>query len=252
MPESSIAILSSQTDQSYYDSIRLKNSQVEVYPTSAAVDFSNGYAPDLVLLDCGHEVIDGLSVLRDIKIFYPHIPVIFITEVTSDNIAVEAFRCGARDYLKKPVNITELLKSMECIVRIKKRPREQRRSCLMNIYYNEMDMGHTLKESLPPNIFIVIQHIEANLTCQMTLDDLAEIANSSKYHFCKTFKKYIGMSPLKYVVLKRIKRAELLLMYSDMNISEAAWESGFNDLSNFNKHFKKYTGKTPTSYKLQY
>jgi transcriptional regulator GlxA family with amidase domain len=162
---------------------------------------------------------------------------------------IEAFRRGARDYLKKPVNVLELQKSIECILLMKKTQRGQRRSCLMNIYYREISIEDTKKKSLPQNIHSVLRYVDKNLTSQISLEILAKIACSSKYHFCKVFKKHMDMSPLRYVALKRVKKAEELLMYSDMNISEVAWEAGFNDLSNFNKHFKKYTGITPSFYK---
>jgi YesN/AraC family two-component response regulator len=249
MSESLVIILSSQANQSCYDSIRLNGEVVQVIPINDFNDFSDNEIPNLVLLDCGQDVINGLGLLRDIKVFHPHVPVIFITEVTSENIAVEAFRCGARDYLKKPFNVPELQRSMECILHINETPREQRRSCLMNIYYHDADRDNELKVSLPPNMYNVVQYIDKNLSSSHSLDELAKIARASKYYFCKIFKKHVGVSPLRYVALKRVNKAKHLLFYSDMNIAEVAWEAGFNDLSNFNKHFKKYTGVTPTSYK---
>ena len=250
MSENLIIILTSDSKyQDYFDSVKFNDNSVQMLPLPDFIEFVDDQTPDLVLLDCGFDAKNGLDVLREIKVFYPHVPVIFLTGLTCEDTVIEAFRCGARDYLKKPVNVLELQKSIECILLMKKTQIGQRRSCLMNIYYREISIEDTQKKSLPPNIHSVLRYVDKNLTSQISLEILAKIACSSKYHFCKVFKKHMGMSPLRYVALKRVKKAEELLIYSDMNISEVAWEAGFNDLSNFNKHFKKYTGITPTFYK---
>ncbi len=251
MPENSIVIFTSdENNQSCYYSIMKNGASVELLPLLESIDCIDRQIHDLVLLDCGMEVEDGLTVLRDIKTLHPAIPVIFITELNSEESAVNAFRSGARDYLKKPFKTEELEKSMATLLSIKRQSREQRSTCFLHSNNNEEARDIPQNYLYPGNVNRALRYIEYNLTEQISLEKLASVAHMSKYHFCKIFKRYVGMSPMRYVAFNRVKKAKKLLSLSDLNVSEIAWEVGFNDLSNFNKHFKKITGITPTDYKL--
>jgi YesN/AraC family two-component response regulator len=251
MSESPIVVLTSQTNnKTYYRSLQYNGNRVQTCLFCESIEFIESNKPHVVLLDCGTDTHSGLNLLREIKSFYSCTPVIFITEVTSEDVAVEAFRCGARDYLKKPVHMPKLQETLECLLMFRKVSREKRQSYFINRSSLKKDTESSSGQLVPANITSVIRYIEVHLTDQISLGQLASIAHVSKYHFCKVFKRHIGMSPLRYVALKRIKKAKELLLHADLNISEIAWEVGFNDLSNFNKHFKKYTGITPTMYKL--
>lgn len=83
----------------------------------------------------------------------------------------------------------------------------------------------------------------------MGLDELAEIASMSKSYFSTVFKKLNGISPWDYLISKRISFAAELLKNTDKTILEIALECGFNNTANFNRAFKKITGKTPSEYK---
>jgi AraC family transcriptional regulator len=99
------------------------------------------------------------------------------------------------------------------------------------------------------NISQVIGYIEENLWSPLDLGNLAEKANLSKFHFCRTFKRHVGINPMKFVNVRRIERAKNLLIESRLSVSHVASEVGFRDLSNFIRQFKKITGVTPTTYR---
>jgi AraC-like DNA-binding protein len=80
---------------------------------------------------------------------------------------------------------------------------------------------------------------------RITLVELAQKAGMSKYHFSRVFKRYIGMTPIKFVTLRKIEKAKELLKRRDFNVSAVAYQLGFNDVSTFIKQFKKFTGLTP-------
>jgi len=101
----------------------------------------------------------------------------------------------------------------------------------------------------PQNIVHIIGYIEENLWSPLDLGNLAEKAKLSKYHFCRTFKRHVGVNPMKFVNVRRIERAKELLVKSDHPVSLVATEVGFRDLSNFIRQFKKITGATPTVYR---
>ncbi|HTG01096.1 MAG TPA: AraC family transcriptional regulator [Nitrospirota bacterium] len=101
----------------------------------------------------------------------------------------------------------------------------------------------------PQNIVHVVSYIEQNLWTPLELDELAKQAHLSKFHFCRTFKRYTGLNPMKYVAALRIDRAKELLKQQDISVSNVASKVGFRDLSNFIRQFKKVTGVTPSRYR---
>lgn len=95
----------------------------------------------------------------------------------------------------------------------------------------------------------VMDYINQNLTSQLSLDELAKRASMSRSYFSTTFKRLNGMTPWEYIMLKRVEIAIQLLNKDGKSVIEVAGECGFNSTANFNRAFKKITGRTPTSYR---
>lgn len=92
-------------------------------------------------------------------------------------------------------------------------------------------------------------YIENQYTNKLSLDILANECGFSVFHFCHEFKKATGKSPGEYITLYRIAKAEELLVNSDMNITEIALATGFNDANYFSRMFRKYKEDSPSSYR---
>jgi transcriptional regulator GlxA family with amidase domain len=99
------------------------------------------------------------------------------------------------------------------------------------------------------NLHKAIRFIENNLSQVIHLDRVAKEANIGRYHFCRLFKKRVGISPMRLVTFMRIEKAKKLLEKAELTISDVASDSGFNDISSFIKQFKKITGLTPAGYR---
>ena len=95
----------------------------------------------------------------------------------------------------------------------------------------------------------VMEYISANLTSPLSLDDLAAHANMSRSYFSTTFRRLNGVSPWEYITMKRVELALSMLEHSDRSIIEIACSCGFNNTANFNRAFRKVTGRTPSSYR---
>lgn len=96
---------------------------------------------------------------------------------------------------------------------------------------------------------MVCNYITEHCTENITIDELADLAGFSKFHFARLFKQFANMSCYEYLTQKRIAHAEQLLFQPDMSITEIAMLSGFGSLSTFNRVFKATKNCTPSEYK---
>lgn len=91
----------------------------------------------------------------------------------------------------------------------------------------------------------VKDYIHAHLHHDLTLDELAAIAQLSSYHFLRLFKHSMGITPHQYIVQCRLNQAKYLLQYSELSIAEIAARTGFCDQSHLTRYFKRRMGVTP-------
>ncbi len=92
-------------------------------------------------------------------------------------------------------------------------------------------------------------YLTQHCTEDLTLDEMADMAGFSKYHFSRLFKEFAGMSFYKYLNTRRIAYSEKLLLDPDINVTEVAIRSGFNSISAFMRMFKIVRGCTPTQFR---
>jgi AraC family transcriptional regulator len=94
-----------------------------------------------------------------------------------------------------------------------------------------------------------LRRIEHSSHEQHTLADLAREAAMSPYHFLRTFRQVVGMTPHQFVLHTRLHRAAVRLRRSGSPISAIAFDAGFNDLSTFNRRFRRVMGASPGEYR---
>jgi len=94
-----------------------------------------------------------------------------------------------------------------------------------------------------------LRRIEAQADQPLSLTDLACAAAASPYHFLRTFRQVVGMTPHQFVLHTRLHRAALRLRQSREPVSTIAFAAGFNDLSTFNRRFRRVMGVSPTAYR---
>jgi AraC family transcriptional regulator len=81
--------------------------------------------------------------------------------------------------------------------------------------------------------------------------DLSREAAMSPYYFLRVFRQVVGMTPHQYVLRARMHRAAVRLRISDAPVATIAFEAGFNDLSTFNRRFRRIMGVSPTAYRVR-
>jgi AraC-like DNA-binding protein len=138
-----------------------------------------------------------------------------------------------------PLKIIELLTILSILADTK----EKKKLASMGFIQN-------FKTSGSEQITKVCDFIMNNFTSDLRLDQVAEIANMSPNTFCSFFKQRTRKTFVNFLNEVRIGYACKLLSGERYNISEICYLSGFHNLSNFNRQFKKILNKTPYQYKL--
>lgn len=244
----SILIICDESTQVIYTNLLIEGERIGLISPDDSSHLTRRSAPDLIVIDHLFNADRELILLSHLKSIMPHTPFIFITDSNSEETVIRAFKAGVRDYIKKPFSIAELQTAIKRVLTMKRSSREKRTPYRTpkGLIVKQLVKPHT--SQTPANILRVIRYIEENLPDNMTLSRLADEAMLSKYHFSRIFKESVGMSPKKFVTFKRIERAKKLFN-GHKNISEIAHEVGFNDLSNFEKQFKRFMGMCPRTYK---
>lgn len=96
------------------------------------------------------------------------------------------------------------------------------------------------------------EFIISNYTSEIKLEDVAEAAHMCPTAFCRYFKKCTGKTFFTFLTEFKIGNACKLLQEENMTVARACIESGFQNLSHFNKQFKKIIGLTPSEYRKEY
>ena len=94
-----------------------------------------------------------------------------------------------------------------------------------------------------------VQFIEQHFTQPVSIGRLALLVDLSPYHFLRTFRRVVGITPHQFVLRRRLRDAALRLRTSLESVLDIALDSGFGDLSNFNHTFRAAFGTTPTNYR---
>jgi AraC family transcriptional regulator len=102
------------------------------------------------------------------------------------------------------------------------------------------------RHGLPPHrLTRVIDYIHAHLGEELSLKNIADIAEISPSYFMTLFKRPTGLAPHRYVMSIRIEKAKALLRQTEMPIAEVAGQTGFADQSHLTRLMRRHTGLTP-------
>lgn len=104
-------------------------------------------------------------------------------------------------------------------------------------------------ESQNPFINNLKKQLELYPECKISIEEMAQYAFISKYHFIRSFKAEVGLTPHQFQLQNRIRKAQRLIHNAE-TIAEVALTTGFCDQSHFIKQFEKQVGLPPLTYKL--
>jgi AraC family transcriptional regulator len=109
--------------------------------------------------------------------------------------------------------------------------------------------GNAPQDHRDAQIDSLLDYIDSSLGEPLTLDGLAERAAVSRAHFVRRFRAATGVSPHRYLVLRRIEKAKLLLRGSSLPLADIALSVGFSSQSHFTQVFHLATGQTPSQFR---
>lgn len=95
----------------------------------------------------------------------------------------------------------------------------------------------------------VRQYIDLHFKEALTLEQLAEEAHMNKYYLSHSFKKEYGVSPINYMISRRIDESKYLLAETDLSLSQIAQLLGFSSLSYFSQVFRRTQGASPMEFR---
>lgn len=121
---------------------------------------------------------------------------------------------------------------------------------LLGKYAARSSSAHGHSAGLPAcKLRRVIEYINANLTEDLTLAEIAHVARMNPHYFSRAFKQATGTPPHRYVTNRRVEKAKRLLAEEELPLVEIGLSVGFQNQSHFTTLFHKLTGVTPKAYR---
>lgn len=206
--------------------------------------------PDIVVSDIMMPVMDGIELCKKIKedIRTSHIPVILLTAKDSIQDKEEGYDNGADSYLTKPFSAKLLMSRVRNLLENRKK--------LADIIAGK-STGFRLQQPRPNGLnkvseeflkkFVTI--VEENITKEeLDMPFMAEKMNMSHSTLYRKIKGLTGNSGNEFIRKIKLNYSLRLMQEEGMTISEAAYNSGFNDISYYRRCFKKEYGQLPSEY----
>jgi signal transduction histidine kinase/DNA-binding response OmpR family regulator len=216
----------------------------------AGIDKALEYIPDIIISDVMMPEKDGFEVCNTLKQDErtSHIPIILLTAKADADSRLTGLRKGADDYLAKPFNKEELNVRMHNLIELRRKLQQR---------YGRLAAGQRPEESVEYQMedqFLqkVRSAVEAQLTDpEFDIAELAKKVNMSRSQLFRKLKALTDKSPSLFVRSIRLQQARSLLISSDLNISQVAYEVGFNDPAFFSRTFQEEYGTSPSEFRKE-
>ncbi|HWV70536.1 MAG TPA: two-component regulator propeller domain-containing protein [Pseudosphingobacterium sp.] len=202
--------------------------------------------PDLIITDYKMGDLDGITFCQQIKneATLANIPVILLTASAGKDVQLRSLDSGADDFITKPFEKDYLIARVANLL--------QNRNYLQNYFYNEITLqSNTIVVSAEYEKFLskCIEIVEKHLTdSDFGIQALAHEIGMSHSNLYKRVKSISGQSVSAFIRYIRLRRAAQLLIDTDCNVTEAAFQAGFNDPKYFGKQFTKIFHVSPSEF----
>lgn len=185
----------------------------------------------LVILDVNMPGVNGLDVLKEIKRTEPGLNIIILTGLSSKDVAIEALKGHADDYIEKPLDLDKIQAIIERIFQAKsKEP--------------QFDTS-SLKGKIEKMKYLA----QVNCYKKTCLNDVARMVCLSPKYLSRIFKQEAGLSFSEYRLRLKTEKAKQLLVKTNLNVNQISDKLGYENTESFIRQFKKRTEATPTEFR---
>lgn len=202
--------------------------------------------PDLIISDLMMPKMDGIRLCTKLKTDErtSHIPVILLTAKATVENKLQGLQKGADDYITKPFHTTELTARVKNLIEGRRKLRER--------FSRELNLQPTIPAAASPDdrfLQKLIQIIEKNLSDpEFTIEQLEKETDMGHVQLYRKLKALTNQAPGEFLRDFRLKKAALLLTQKKGNVSQVAFEVGFNSVSYFTRSFRQMYNMTPTEF----
>lgn len=219
--------------------------QVKGYDTDLMPDGEAGYMAfmngryDVCILDVMMPKKDGFTLAQEIRAVNTEVPILFLTAKAMQEDIIEGFKIGGDDYITKPFSM-DILK-----MRIRKFTEEKRDAPKEDIRASRIEITPMDKQFVSKAVSLVEENL-AN--ADFSVEDLAARMNISRGYLYRKISKITRKTPIEFIRIIRMQRAQQLLAESQLQVAEVAYKLGYNSPKTFTKHFKMVFGTSPSEY----
>lgn len=209
----------------------------------AGIDRAIELVPDIIISDVMMPEKNGFELCQALKTDQrtSHIPIVLLTADAGDDARISGLEKGADAYLTKPFNRGELMIRLQKLIELRLQLQQK---------YQNLELETIGSDQESTFIQSIREAIEANLDDeQYGIHELCRDIGMSRAQIHRKLKALTGRSTSHYIRSIRLQKATKILLNTDLNISQVAFEVGFNDPRYFSRTFQQEFGQSPKAYR---
>ncbi|WP_298735029.1 hybrid sensor histidine kinase/response regulator transcription factor [uncultured Chitinophaga sp.] len=243
--EQTILLVEDNDDFRFY----LKENLKAFYDIIEAPDGKSGWQkalsahPDLVVSDINMPQMDGMELCRKIKndSRTRHIPVILLTAMSGEQEQLQGLEAGAVDYMVKPFNFEIMLSRVRNIL--------NRQAPVKLVVGSSSVAGDRPVSADEKFLQRALEIVEKQLSnADFSVEELSRELCMNRVSVYRRIFSITGQTPVEFIRTVRLRKAAQLLAQTEMNVTEVAYEVGFNNPKYFAKYFKIAYKMLPSAY----
>lgn len=207
------------------------------------------HLPDLIVSDITMPEMDGIELLKSIKLNseISHIPFILLTAKSSIENQIEGLKYGADFYITKPFSTEFLLASVENLLKSRRLFFENLQNTTTVVSLDPSEIVITTKdEQFLKDIIAIVE--EKSSDSNFNVEVLIKSLNVSRATFNRKFKSLTNITAVEFIKEIRVKRGKQYMDAGEKDIATVAYNVGFNNAGYFSTCFKEVFGMSPSDY----
>lgn len=214
---------------------------IDINSIEHAIELIKELKPVLIILDINLKMDKDGTYIGNFLLEYDKVPYVYISSYSDSRTVDRIKTTRPYGYINKPYRDVDIITNVNIIIN--------------NFNYRRVDITRRVKEDeivkdeIPFIIKKSISYVNDNIYGKIEISELAIQTKWDIFHFSRMFKKYVGLTPYQYILNRKIEISKSILIDTNKQIIDIAFELGFDNHSNFTTRFKKFTGYSPDSFR---